>query len=83
MRLSDVQALEHLAARITSGELAGEDALAALRPYSEAEAAAANVIHLLYHFVADADIRAIEPDYERKQTQRLKVILASLQHDAT
>lgn len=58
MRLSDVQALEHLAARITSGELAGDHALAARRPYSEAEAAAANVIHLLYHFVSDADIRA-------------------------
>jgi hypothetical protein len=28
-------------------------------------------------------IRAIEPDYERKQTQRLKAILASLKHDAT
>ncbi|MDQ0586386.1 hypothetical protein [Variovorax paradoxus] len=30
-----------------------------------------------------ADLRAIEPEYERAQVQRLKGILDSLKHDAT
>jgi hypothetical protein len=83
MKLSEVQALEHLASQIASKELEGGEALAALQKYSDVEVAAADIVHLLHHMVSDADLRAADPAYKWEQGRRLEVLLASLRNNAT
>ncbi|MCL2713604.1 MAG: hypothetical protein FWD68_03155 [Alphaproteobacteria bacterium] len=49
-----------------------------LRAHDDSTGPAAALVHLLYHFVADSDIRAVDPQYRAVQQRQLREAIAAL-----
>ena len=65
--MTQVQKLIKLAEKIGLGIIPAEEALLELRNYTEVQSEVAEVVHFLYHFLADADIRAKDAEYSEEQ----------------
>jgi hypothetical protein len=73
------QRITELAEQIRSGQLQGHAACKALDSWTYLEKSSeADVIHFLYHYVADADIREKDAGYRMSQESRLDNLLRLL-----
>jgi hypothetical protein len=75
----DTEELIELVARIRSGQLQALAAYSELDRWIKSEKSVeANVIHFMYHYVADADIRKKDAGYQVAQELRLNKLMQSL-----
>lgn len=71
-----------LAERIYHGRLSGLQAFTELEPYADGTTTETALIHLLYHFVADHDIRERDPEYRALQRRQLRDAIACSRKEA-
>ena len=79
MSMFQMRKLVELAEKIYADTLTPNDALRELNMYTLAEGPAIDAIHFLYHFVADADISALDERYRSEQRRHLRTMIDSLQ----
>lgn len=72
------QKLEEIARQIRAGKLEGSAATAALNDWSVADGVAADIVHFLFHYIADEDIRVRDKDYASHQEDQLDKLLEKL-----
>jgi hypothetical protein len=78
MHGQQVAQLIALAESICQDQLSSGEAFRELKKYSAATGPVGDVVHLLYHFVSDADIRAKDPKYCAVQQDHLRSAIDSL-----
>lgn len=72
--------LLELAEKIYSDSLPISNALHELKSYADANGPAGNLIHFLYHFLADADLRAKDEKYSVEQRRQLLLMIETLRN---
>lgn len=68
-----------IAQQIRAEQLQGDEAFKVLHGLSEvADSKTSELIHFLYHYATDADIRKKDPEYGKWQASRLDALLNAL-----